>query len=81
MSEWTSGSSGTGGQTPTTSDTTRPLVLRSGTVSSGSAYTGPSSGDGGSGYYMYIETSNRSSIDMYNSSRYCWSYTTEITLA
>ena len=81
MAAWTSGSSGTGGQTPTTSDTDRPLVLRSGPVSSGRGNTGPAQGDGGSGYYMYIETSNRASIDMYNSSRYCWSYTTEITLA
>ena len=80
MSEWTSGSSGTGNQTPNTDANVRPLVLRTGTVPSGSGNTGPSSADGGSGYYMYIETSNHATVNMYSSNRYCWSYTTEITL-
>ena len=80
MAAWTSGSSGTE-QSPTTSDNNVPLVLDSGQVSSGGSYTGPSSGDGGSGYYMYIETSNRSTVNMYYSNRYCWAYTTEMTLS
>ena len=35
--------------------------------------------DGG-GAYIYIETSNVATINMYNASRYCWAYTTEIDL-
>lgn len=80
MSEWTSGSSGTGNQTPTTDYNVRPLVLRTGQVPSGGSSTGPSSGDGGSGYYMYIETSNYATVNMYSANRYCWTYTTEIDL-
>jgi len=80
MAAWTSGSSGTE-STISTSNNTIPLVLDlGGRTASNSTATGPSDGDGG-GAYLYIETSNISSINMYSSSRYCWSYTTEITLA
>jgi hypothetical protein len=80
MAAWTAGSSGTE-TTISTASSTRPLVLDlGGRTASNNAGTGPSDGDGG-GAYLYIETSNHATVNMYNSSRYCWSYTTEITLA
>ena len=79
VAAWTSGSSGTE-TTISTSNNSIPLVYDlGGRTASNSTATGPSDGDGG-GAYLYIETSNISSINMYNSSRYCWSYTTEISL-
>ena len=79
VSDWADGDSGTE-STPTTSYSTVPAVLKTGRTASNSNTTGPSSGDGGSGYYMYIETSNVTSINMYSANRYCYTYTTEISL-
>lgn len=80
VAAWTSGSSGTE-STISTSASTVPLVYDTGgRTASNNASTGPSDGDGG-GAYIYIETSNVATINMYNSSRYCWAYTTEMTLS
>ena len=76
-------SSGTAGTevTPTTANNVRPGVIDSGYTASSSTQTGPNSGDGGSGYYLYIETSSIPSINMNSTGRYCFLYTTQMTLS
>jgi len=79
MAAWAAGTAGTESTISTSSNTVPGVLDLGGRTSSNSTATGPSDGDGG-GAYLYIETSNISSINMYSSSRYCFFYTTEITL-